>query len=140
MRTEMGKGTKEGDRIKKIVGDGGLVPFELTVQLLINALVATPSKNYLIDGFPRAIDQAQYFEQNVIEAQQILFYDVPQETMTERCLKRAETSNRSDDNADTIKKRVQNYFDQSLPVVDYYKKFGKVRRIDATLEIGEVYA
>lgn len=60
--------------------------------------------------------------------------------MTERCLKRAETSNRSDDNADTIKKRVQNYFDQSLPVVDYYKKFGKVRRIDATLDIGEVYA
>lgn len=69
MRTEMGKGTKEGDRIKKIVGDGGLVPFELTVQLLINGIVATPSQNYLIDGFPRAIDQAQYFEQNVIETQ-----------------------------------------------------------------------
>ena len=46
-------------------------------------------------------------------------------------MKRAETSGRSDDNAETIKKRVQNYFDQSYPVIEYYKKFGKVRKIDA---------
>jgi adenylate kinase family enzyme len=54
-------------------------------------------------------------------------------------MKRAETSGRSDDNAETIKTRVQNYFDQSLPVVHYYKKFGKVRHIDATGSISEVY-
>lgn len=46
--------------------------------------------------------------------------------MIERCMKRAETSGRADDNADTIKARVQTYFDQTLPVVDFYKKFGKV--------------
>lgn len=40
--------------------------------------------------------------------------------MVERCMKRAETSGRSDDNAETIKKRVQNYFDTSYPVVEYY--------------------
>jgi len=62
MRKEMHSGTKEGDRIKKNVSEGGLVPFELTVQILMNAMVANPSKNYLIDGFPRAVDQAQYFE------------------------------------------------------------------------------
>lgn len=55
-------------------------------------------------------------------------------------MKRAETSGRSDDNAETIKTRVQNYFDQSLPVVHFYKKFGKVRHIDATGSISEVYA
>lgn len=63
MRNEMASGTKEGDRIKKIVADGGLVPHELTVKILINALIANPSENYLIDGFPRAVDQAIYFEQ-----------------------------------------------------------------------------
>ena len=46
-------------------------------------------------------------------------------------MKRAETSGRSDDNAETIKTRVQNYFDQSLPVVDYYKHTGKVHHINA---------
>lgn len=86
------------------------------------------------------MDQAQYFEQNVAETQQVLFYDVPQQTMLERCMKRAETSGRVDDNPDVIKKRVQNYFDQSYPVVEYYTKFGKVRRIDATGDVNDVYA
>lgn len=94
----------------------------------------------MVDGFPRALDQAVYFEKNVVEASQILFYDVPQEIMLERCIKRAETSGRADDNAEVIKTRVQNYFDQSLPVVDYYKMFGKVKHIDATGDIASVYA
>jgi len=55
-------------------------------------------------------------------------------------MKRAETSGRDDDNAETIKKRIQQFFDQSLPVVEYYKRFGKVRKIDATGGISEVYA
>ena len=75
-----------------------------------------------------------------METQQVLYYEVPQEIMLERCMKRAETSGRSDDNAETIKKRVQNYFDQSYPVIEYYKKFGKVRKIDATGDISSVYA
>ena len=86
------------------------------------------------------MDQAVYFEKNVVEASQILFYDVPQEKMIERCMKRAETSGRSDDNAETIKARVQTYFDQALPLVDYYKQFGKLRHIDATGDIASVYA
>jgi len=76
----------------------------------------------------------------VVEAHQILYYNVPKEIMEVRMKKRAETSNRSDDKDDVIKKRIQNYFDQTLPVVDYYKKFGKVNEIDATGGIAEVYA
>ena len=38
------KGTKDGEKIKKIMAEGGLVPFELTVQILINGLIANPSK------------------------------------------------------------------------------------------------
>ena len=53
--------------------------------------------------------------------------------------KRAETSGRSDDNPETMKTRVENYYEMTLPVVDFYKKFGKVSRIDATGSIAEVY-
>ena len=56
MRVEIQKGTKEGEVIKKIVADGGLVPFEMTVKILMNAMIAASSKKYLIDGFPRVID------------------------------------------------------------------------------------
>ena len=75
----------------------------------------------------------------VVECHQCLYYDVPQELMVQRCMKRAETSGRSDDNAETIKTRIKNYFDATIPVVNYYKQFGKVRHIDATGSIQEVY-
>jgi adenylate kinase family enzyme len=86
------KGTKDGEKIRKIMAEGGLVPFELTVQILINGLIANPSKNYLIDGFPRSVEQAIYFEQHVCECQSVLFYDVSEDTLMERCLARASSS------------------------------------------------
>jgi UMP-CMP kinase len=60
--------------------------------------------------------------------------------MESRMRKRAETSDRTDDKDDVIKKRIRNYFDQTLPVVDYYRKFGKVSEIDASGSIADVYA
>lgn len=57
----------------------------------------------------------------------------------ERCMKRAETSGRADDNPETMKNRVNNFFEHSQPVVDYYKQFGKVHTINATGSIQEVY-
>lgn len=58
------------------MAEGGLVPHELTVQILVNALIANPSKNYLLDGFPRSVQQAEFFEQTVMECQQVLFFNV----------------------------------------------------------------
>lgn len=59
--------------------------------------------------------------------------------MLERCLKRAETSGRSDDKADILKNRVSEFFKSSVPVVDFYSCFNKVHRIDATVGVSEVY-
>ena len=75
-----------------------------------------------------------------MEAQQILFLDMNEEVMTERCNKRAELGARSDDNADTFKKRCANYTETTLPVIEYYDKFAKVRRVDANgADAGEIY-
>ena len=94
----------------------------------------------MIDGFPCAVDQAVYFEKEVVEAHQILYYDVPEETMKERMCKRAETVKRDDDTDATRETRMKNYLEQAAPVVDFYKKFGKVSHIDATGSVAEVYA
>lgn len=59
--------------------------------------------------------------------------------MLQRCMKRAETSGRSDDKEEILLKRLRNYNEQSKPVVDLYEQFGKVRRIDASKDINEVY-
>lgn len=52
----MKKGTRDGDRLKSFVDAGKNAPLELVCQLLINALIANPSNNYLVDGFPREVD------------------------------------------------------------------------------------
>ena len=85
------------------------------------------------------MDQAQYFEQNVMECQQMIFYDLPHDAMMERCKKRAETRKRFDDTDEILKKRVQNYEDQSKPVIEYYQNIGKVRNISALGDVSETF-
>jgi len=118
--------------MKEIMDKGGLIPYQLTVQVLINALIANPSKNYLIDGFPRARDQAVYFEQVVGPAQQVLFFNTPMDVCVARCMHRAKSSGRSDDTEETIKARLRTYQEQSEPVVEMYKEFGLVREVDGS--------
>ena len=102
-------------------------------------MIAKPAQNYLIDGFPREVDQALYFEKNVMELQTILFYDAPEEVLEARMKKRAEHSNRSDDNPESFKKRIDEFNTRTKPVVDFYNRFGKIRFIDATGEVNQVY-
>ena len=121
------------------MGDGGIIPYETTVNVLIKHMLANKSKNYVIDGFPRAVDQAQYFEQNVTEIQTIINYETSMESMTEALTERTKTSTRFDDTLESVKKRIQNYQDQTLNVLEYYKVFGKTRTVDGNLESAEKY-
>jgi adenylate kinase family enzyme len=70
----------------------------------------------------------------VCECQNVIFYDVSEQTLMERCLVRASnaTVKREDDNEETLKKRLRAFKELSRPVVDLYQKFGKVRYIEAT--------
>lgn len=131
------QGTRDGDRIRQLVDQGKLVPLELTVNVLVNAMIAEPSQNYLIDGFPRAVEQATYFETNVLEAQNVIFYDVDEETAIQRCLGRG--TGRSDDNKESIATRFQKFNETSKAVIDFYNKFGKVRTIDGNRDPVMVY-
>lgn len=123
------------------MAEGGLVPSDLTVQILINGLIAIPSKNYLIDGFPRSVEQAVYFEKHVCECANVLFYDVNEDTLLERCMTRASQSavHRDDDNEQTLRNRLSAFHAESLPVVELYDKYGRVRHIDAGQSINAVY-
>jgi len=75
----------------------------------------------------------------VLECQSVLFYEVAEDVLVRRCAERAKTSGRSDDNEETLLKRFRAFNEQTKPVVDLYEKFGKVRRIDASGDIPEVF-
>ena len=134
LRKEMLKGTKEGDRVRKLMQDGAIIPYETVVHCLLQEMVLNKSQNFVIDGFPRSIDQAQYFEQSLGEIQQVIYlkasYNMLFERLENRCKNPPGGVKRLDDNVEVIKKRMNAYNDQTIPCVEYYQKFGRVRTID----------
>ena len=139
-------GSEFGELIKTYIKSGKIVPMEITIQLLENAIAAVLEKTsdgkgkFLIDGFPRKMDQAVKFEESVVPAKFVLFFDCPEEEMQKRLLKRGETSGRSDDNEESIKKRFRVFIETSMPVVEYFAEKGKVIRVKSTKSPDEVYA
>ena len=66
----------------------------------------------------------------------VLYFEVADETMVKRLLKRAETSGRVDDNEETIKKRLKTFHDLTRPVIEHYNKQGKVHTVSVAPTAG----
>jgi len=88
------------------MSEGKLIPYQLTVRVLINALKAHPAKSYLLDGFPGAIDQAEYFEKVIGAPEAVLYLNTSEKLCIERCLEHAKTSGRADETEEIITKRI----------------------------------
>lgn len=141
LRAERDAGAQHSDMIAAMIRNGEFVPKELTVALLQQTIEENPNKRgYLIDGFPRALDQAAYFEDQVAECRFMLFIDCPENVMEKRLLSRGKTSGRVDDNLETIRKRIRKFKDDTLPLIQHYKELGKVRTVSGTGSVDEVYA
>jgi UMP-CMP kinase len=137
-------GSQYGQLIKDCIKNGDIVPMEVTVALLENAMretiASTGNKKFLIDGFPRKMDQALKFEEVVCPAKLVLFYDCPEAVMEQRLLERGKTSGRADDNAESIRKRFRTFVETSMPVVDHYEAEDRVVKVDSTPLPDQVYA
>ena len=136
-------GSQYGQLIRDYIKNGEIVPMEVTVALLEKAMrdtvASTGNKKFLIDGFPRKMDQALKFEEVVCPAQLVLFYDCPEAEMEKRLLERGKTSGRADDNAESIRKRFRTFVETSMPVVDRYESENRVVKVDATPPPDRVY-
>lgn len=150
LRAEQNRpGSQFGGLINDYIKDGKIVPMEVTVQLLENAMTEVVDKTqeetgkktgkFLIDGFPRKMDQAIKFEETVCPARFVLFFDCSEDEMERRLLIRGKTSGRADDNAESIKKRFRTFVETSMPVVDYFEKQGRVVKIMAKKTPEDVY-
>jgi UMP-CMP kinase len=140
-----------GGLIRTYIREGQIVPMEVTIKLLEKAMDAVlESKSgegwgdgkgrFLIDGFPRKMDQALKFEEDVCTSSLVLFFTTDEETMLKRLLERGKTSGRDDDNMESIRKRFVTYKETTMPVIEHYEKFGKVAQIDSSPAVDEVHA
>merc|ERR1712176_404519 len=104
LREEVASGSERGKNLTAIMESGQLVPLATVLDLLAEAMIKklSGSKGFLIDGYPREVAQGEEFEKAIAPCKHILYFEVSDETMTQRLLKRAETSGRADDNEETI--------------------------------------
>ncbi|KAL3872035.1 hypothetical protein ACJMK2_040004 [Sinanodonta woodiana] len=141
LRAEVTSGSDRGKKLTEIMEKGDLVPLDTVLQLLKEAMEAkvSTSKGFLIDGYPRELDQGTRFEKEVTQAQFVLYFEVSDPAMTKRLLGRAQTSGRVDDNEETIKKRLETFHKITTPVIDHYQKQGKVRTVNAEGDVNDVF-
>jgi UMP-CMP kinase len=142
LRAESQTDTETGRMISTMIKEGQIVPGHITINLLKKAIFSHPNSEnttFLIDGFPREMKQALDFERTIAPCQFILFFDCPEKVLEERLLNRGLTSGRTDDNLQSIRKRFQTYQKQTLPVIDYFSAYSKVKWIDSSKPVQEVF-
>jgi len=139
LRAEVKSGSAEGKKIAKIIEEGKIVVSETTVGLLRKAMSQADGP-FLIDGFPRSMSNLQAFEAELGPCEFMLFLEVSEAEMEKRLLKRGVSSGRSDDNAETIRKRFHTFVSESMPVMDELEQRGVVHKVNAEASADEVYS
>ncbi|ALC46735.1 Dak1, partial [Drosophila busckii] len=137
------EGSEFGQLIDDYIRNGKIVPVEVTCSLLENAMKNSGKSLFLIDGFPRNQDNLDGWNRQMsdkTEMQFVLFFDCAEDVCVTRCLGRGQGgSGRSDDNMDSLKKRIQTYNNDSLPIIKHFDQAGQVKKIDASPDADEVF-
>lgn len=144
-RQAVSNGTGFGKQAAEYLEQGRLVPDELVVNI-VNQRLDRPDcrSGCLLDGFPRTVAQAAaldaYFDGRAVLLDLVLQLHAPKEELQLRMLQRAETEQRSDDNAETIARRMEVYFRETEPLVKYYSDRGVLAAVDGMGTPDEVFA
>jgi adenylate kinase len=144
LRSEIKDGSQLGLKAKSIIDAGGLVDDEIIVQIIGKTLQQTDrSDGILFDGFPRTYVQAYILDGLFTRLQtslsRIFIIDVPDEECKRRLLQRAREQDRSDDKESVIIKRLEEYHQKTLPLLDFYESAGILTRIDGMGSTEEVF-
>lgn len=144
-RTHVANQTELGAIVSAIMEKGELVPDAVTVAMLDDRLTQPDTApGFLLDGFPRTVAQADALDQILatldVDLDVVLSFNVDQETLIQRMLKRAAIEGRSDDNEETIRRRFEVYTAQTEPLLALYRDRGILVEIDGMGTVDEVHA
>lgn len=145
LRNEIKNGTELGKTAKGYIDNGQLIPDELMVSILASVYDGFDADHagVIFDGFPRTIAQAEALKAMLAErghaVAAMIELDVPEAELMKRLIKRGQESGRSDDNEETIKKRLDVYHNQTSPLIDWYEKEGIHNHIDGLGELDRIF-
>ncbi|MFD2205177.1 adenylate kinase [Kiloniella antarctica] len=147
LRAAVSEGTELGKQAKTVMDAGQLVADELMIGIISDRVDQADCTNgFILDGFPRTVAQAEGLDVmlqekglkldstiEIVVDEQILFGRIEQ-----RAKETPESERRADDNAETLKKRLAVYHEQTAPVLPYYEKKGNLHKVDGMQSITEV--
>lgn len=146
LRNEIKNGTELGKTAKSYIDKGQLIPDDLMVSILASVYdsFGKDHEGVIFDGFPRTIPQAEALKAMLAERGHgiaaMIELDVPEDELMKRLLLRGQQSGRSDDNEETIKKRLDVYHYQTAPLIDWYEKEGLHHHINGLGELDRISA
>ena len=122
LRQHVQKQTALGRKIKSYLDRGDLVPDSMVLDMLRKPVVAAvESGGYVLDGFPRTVEQAQASFPTAqalgVAVQAAVHLDVPRAELVRRLLARGRGQ---DDTQAVIERRLQVYLDRTVPLLEYY--------------------
>lgn len=166
LRNSIANGDEEGKLAKSYMDKGEMVPDEVVCAMIKRRLSAEDVENgFILDGFPRTASQLKVFvDQKITDIDVVVSLEVPYEVLLTRVVGRrtckecgyiyntswnlgyekcpkcgGEWGIRSDDNEETYKNRYNVYQNETLPILDYFKKEGKVVTVEGADEPEQSY-
>lgn len=122
-RANISEGTALGKEAQEYMDAGKLVPTDVTARMVKARLQEDDAQGgFLLDGFPRTVEQAEilegFLEEFGTKLDGVINFQVSEDVVVERMLARG----RADDNEETIRTRLQVYRDETAPLIDHYKE------------------
>ncbi len=128
--------TSLGRYIKEIMNAGFLIPDEKTVEIVSEYLKKPEyGKGYILDGFPRTIEQIKMFQNGVDKVVHLKVSD--KEALWRLSYRNGES--RDDETLPAIRKRIELFHNLTEPVLEYYRKKGVLVEIDGEKSIEEIH-
>ncbi len=143
-RSEIKNKTPLGLRVQSIIEKGELVPDELLIEILENALDKKAGKaGYIFDGFPRTLQQAKdldnLMKKRADKVTLVIALEVNRDEVVKRLLNRAKLEGRKDDTEEVILNRMNVYQSQTTPLIEYYEKQDKFQQVFGLGSIDEIF-
>jgi adenylate kinase len=134
LREARAEGTDLGKRAGEYMDRGDLIPDDVIVEVVEDALAELGDRPILLDGFPRTVAQAEALSRDLDAA---VLIEVPDDVVAQRILGRGQ--GRADDNPETVRERLRVYHAETEPLVEHYERQGKLHRVDGARAPDEVH-
>ena len=129
---EISSSSEKGNQLNEYKSSGSAIPSELLVSLLVDKIKTIKNKNILIDGFPKTLNDALYFEQNIQPIELIIKFNTKEETCIQNLISCGNNENDFKNNFEQINKDIKS-------IDDFYSPFSIVREVNTDDKtIGEI--